>query len=104
MARSIFPVAVEVLRLAGEGYLDRAAFADFESMPAGLAFHPDGRLLVCVSGHGLAAVDSSGKQTWLHQAGDQPLNCLTSVTAAPDGSIFRATAAARTCRKIGALI
>ena len=77
-----------VLRLSGDGYLDRAAFADFESNAGGLAFHPDGRLLVCVSGRGLAAVDPSGRQTWLHQVGDQPLNCLTSVTAAPDGSIF----------------
>jgi hypothetical protein len=78
----------QVLRLSGDGYLDRATFAVFETNAGGLAFHPDGRLLVCVSGRGLAAVDLSGKQTWLHQVGDQPLNCLTSVTAAPDGSIF----------------
>jgi Strictosidine synthase. len=33
-------------------------------------------------------VDGAGKQTWLLQAGDQPLNCLTSVAAAQDGNIF----------------
>ena len=73
----------QVLRLSGEGYLDRTTFASFEANAGGLAFHPDGRLLVCVSGRGLAAVDRSGKQTWLNQAGDQPLNCPTSVAAAP---------------------
>ena len=78
----------QVLRLSGEGYLDRTTFASFEANAGGLAFHPDGRLLVCVSGRGLTAVDRSGKQTWLNQAGDQPLNCPTSVAAAPDGSIF----------------
>jgi hypothetical protein len=78
----------QVLRLSGEGYLDRTTVASFEANAGGLAFHPDGRLLVCVSGRGLAAVDRSGKQTWLNQAGDQPLNCPTSVAAAPDGSIF----------------
>ena len=78
----------QVWRLAGESYLDRRIFAGFEGNAGGLAFHPDGRLLVCVSGHGLAAVDGVGKQTWLRLAGDQRLDCLTSVAAAPDGNIF----------------
>lgn len=85
----------QVWRLAGEGYLDRGIFATFDGNAGGLAFHPDGRLLVCVSGHGLAAVDGAGKQTWLLQAGDQPLNCLTSVAAAPDGNIFLCNGSSR---------
>ena len=44
----------QVLRLAGEGYADRTVFADFDGETGGLAFHPDGRLLVCVAGRGLA--------------------------------------------------
>ena len=78
----------QVLRLSGDGYRERQLFASFEGNAGGLASHPDGRLLVCVSGRGLAAADGSGRQAWLNQAGDQPLNCPTSVAAAPDGSIF----------------
>ena len=56
----------------------RSVFADRSTaMAGGLAFHPDGRLLVCVAGRGLAAVDAGGQQTWLKQADDQPLQCLT---------------------------
>jgi hypothetical protein len=78
----------QVLRLSGAGYATREKFAEFEGVAGGLAVHPDGRLLVCVAGRGLAAVDANGKQSWLNQVEDQPLHCLTSVTAAPDGSIF----------------
>src|ERR1700730_16859795 len=45
----------QVLRLAGAGYEARSVFAEFDGAAGGLAFHPDGRLLVCVAGRGLAA-------------------------------------------------
>jgi strictosidine synthase-like protein len=77
-----------VLRLSGTGYAARTVFAEFAGAAGGLALHPDGRLLVCIAGHGLAAVDAAGRQRWLNQVDDQPLHCLTSVAAAPDGSIF----------------
>lgn len=85
----------QVLRLAGEGYAERSLFASFEADAGGLAFHPDGRLLVCVAGQGLAAIDRNGQQSWLNQAADQPLNCLTSVAAAADGSIFMASGSSK---------
>ena len=52
---------------------------------AGLPSHPDGRLLVCVAGRGLAAVDA-GEPADLAQSGrrTQPLDCLP-VAVAPDG-------------------
>jgi sugar lactone lactonase YvrE len=78
----------KVVRLSGRGYATRSIFAEFEAPAGGLAVHPDGRLLVCVAGHGLAAVDASGRQRWLNQVEDQPLHCLTGVAAAPDGGIF----------------
>jgi sugar lactone lactonase YvrE len=78
----------QVFRLTGEGYASRSVFAMFEADAGGLAFHPDGRLLVCVAGHGLAAVDAAGRQTWLTNVDNQPLRCLTSVVAAADGTIF----------------
>ena len=78
----------QVFRLTGDGYVNRVVFATFEGNAGGLAMHPDGRLLVCVAGKGLAAVKSDGTQTWLTTAGDQPLHCLTSVAATADGTIF----------------
>src|SRR5260370_379893 len=74
--------------LAGEGYGERSVFATFDGNAGGLAFHPDGRLLVCVAGRGLAAVDGAGRQTWLNQVADRPLNCLTAIVAGGDGRIF----------------
>lgn len=78
----------QVLRLSGPSYEARTVVVEFDAAAGGLTVHPDGRLLVCVAGRGLAAVDSRGRQTWLNQVEDQPLHCLTSVAAAPDGSIF----------------
>ena len=85
----------QVLRLSGEGFRERAVFVSFDGNAGGLAFHPDGNLLVCVSGKGLAAVDRSGRQTWLNQVADQPLNCLTAVVAGSDGGIFAANGSSR---------
>jgi Strictosidine synthase len=85
----------DVLRLEGEGYARRSVFASFEGKAGGLALHPDGRLLVCIAGRGLAAVDSRGRQAWLTQVADQPLGCLTSVAAGPDGTIFMSEGSSR---------
>jgi hypothetical protein len=85
----------EVLRLEGEGYERRSVFASFEGKAGGLALHPDGRLLVCIAGRGLAAVDSGGRQSWLTQAADRPLACLTGVAAASDGTIFMSDGSSR---------
>jgi hypothetical protein len=85
----------QVLKLSGEGFRNRVPVAAFEDNAGGLALHPDGRLLVCVAGRGLAAVDAAGRQSWLMQAADQPLHCLTGVTAAADGTIFMSDGSSR---------
>ena len=85
----------QVLKLSGEGFRSRAVVGEFEATAGGLALHPDGRLLVCVAGRGLAALDTAGRQRWLMQAADQPLHCLTSVTAAADGTIFMSDGSSR---------
>jgi Strictosidine synthase len=94
-----------VLRLSGKGYEARALVTEFAQSAGGLAFHPDGRLLVCVAGQGLAAVDAAGRQRWLGQVEDLPLACLTDVAAAADGTIFasegsRLNAAQDWCRDL----
>jgi hypothetical protein len=87
--------ANQILRLAGTGFAERSVFVTLDGTAGGLAFHPDGRLLVCVAGRGLLAIAPGGEQTWLNQAGEQPLQCLTDVIAAPDGTIFLTDGSAR---------
>jgi hypothetical protein len=78
-----------VLRLSGEGFASRAVVAEFEGDAGGLAIHPDGRLLVCVAGHGLAALDPArGNPQWLDAVDGQALTGLISVAASADGRIF----------------
>ncbi|MCD0421888.1 SMP-30/gluconolactonase/LRE family protein [Rhodopseudomonas sp. BR0M22] len=78
-----------VLKLSGTDYVTRTIMAEFDGEAGGLALHPDGRLLVCVAGRGLAAIDPAQPEPrWLNDVGGRPLVGLLSVTAAPDGRIF----------------
>jgi sugar lactone lactonase YvrE len=80
-----------VLKLSGLGFTERALVAEFDGDAGGLALHPDGRLLVCVAGRGLAALDPAKPEPrWLSAVDGQALAGLLSVTAAPDGRIFAA--------------
>ena len=79
-----------VLKLSGAGFAQRDLVAEFDGEAGGLAIHPDGRLLVCVAGHGLAAIDPAkpAAPQWLRSVDGHPLAGLLSVAAAPDGRIF----------------
>ena len=78
-----------VLKLSGTGFATRTLVAEFDGDAGGLALHPDGRLLVCVSGRGLAAIDPAKPQPrWLEAAEGRALAGLLSVAAGPDGRIF----------------
>jgi SMP-30/Gluconolactonase/LRE-like region len=78
-----------VLRLSGPGFVTREVVVEFESDAGGLTVHPDGRLLVCVAGSGLAALDPARPTPrWLSSVDGQPLAGLTSVAASGDGRIF----------------
>lgn len=78
-----------VLKLSGNGFATRAVVTEFDGEAGGLAVHPDGRLLVCVAGRGLAAIDPvNPKPRWLEAAEGRALAGLLSVAAAPDGRIF----------------
>jgi hypothetical protein len=79
----------QVLKLTGADFATRTVVAEFEDDAGGLALHPDGRLLVCVAGRGLAAIDpAKPAPRWLEAAGGSALVGLLSVTAAPDGRMF----------------
>jgi len=78
-----------VLKLSGTGFETRHLVMEFDGEAGGLALHPDGRLLVCVGGRGLAAIDPENpRPLWLERAEGQLLAGLLSVTAAPDGRIL----------------
>ena len=78
-----------VLQLSGEGFATRAVVAEFDGDAGGLAIHPDGRLLVCVAGRGLAALDPArGNPHWLNAVDGQALTGLISVAASANGRIF----------------
>lgn len=78
-----------ILRLSGAGFATRTLVAEFEADAGGLAIHPDGRLLVCVAGRGLAAIGpAKGELRWLQTVDGGALSSLLSVAAAPDGRIF----------------
>jgi len=78
-----------VLRLSGDKFATRTLVAEFDGDAGGLAIHPDGRILVCVAGRGLAAIDpAKSEPRWLGTADGCALAGLMSVAAAPDGRIF----------------
>lgn len=82
-------VGKRVLKLSGEGFSTRTVVAEFDDDAGGLALHPDGRLLVCIAGRGLAAIDpAKSEPRWLEAADGSALAGLLSVTAAPDGQIY----------------
>ena len=81
----------KVLKLSGHGFANRSLVAEFEGDAGALAVHPDGQLLVCVAGRGLAAFDpNSPEPRWLEAADGRSLVGLTAIAAAPDGRIFAA--------------
>jgi hypothetical protein len=82
-------VGKQVLRLSGDSFATRATVATFDGEAGGLAIHPDGRILVCVAGRGLAAIDPTKPEPrWLETAEGSALAGLISVAVAPDGHIF----------------
>ena len=78
-----------VFKLSGGDLATRTLVAEFDGDAGGLAVHPDGRLLVCVAGRGLAAFDPARVEPrWLDKTDGRTLTGLLSVTVAPDGRIF----------------
>src|SRR5579872_675042 len=77
-----------IWRLSGEGYEDRAVFAEFQDRVGALVFDCDRRLLVCTA-RGLAVLDDAGGTIErIETVEGEPLRCLTAVACAPDGAVF----------------
>ena len=77
-----------VVRLSGESYNDQEVFAEFEGNAGGLSFHPDGRLMVCISGKGLAIISRDGATNWIQMEEDKSIRCPTAAVAGPDGEVY----------------
>ncbi|MFL6839160.1 MAG: SMP-30/gluconolactonase/LRE family protein [Bradyrhizobium sp.] len=78
-----------VLKLSRDNLVTRTLVAEFDGEAGGLAIHPDGRLLVCVAGRGLAAIDPAKPEPhWLEAADGRAFAGLLSVTTSSDGRIF----------------
>ena len=85
-----------ILRCVGPDFSERSNFASFSSPVGGLAWTGDGRLIACVSNQGLVALSANGEPVGkLDSVSGEPIACPTSVTTAPDGTIY-ATDGSRT--------
>ena len=78
-----------ILRCAGPDFEQRTVFATLDDLVGGLAWTPDGRLLACVSKHGLVALSAKGQAVGsLDRAGGETIACPLSVATASDGAIY----------------
>lgn len=68
---------------------DLTVFAEFDGPAGGMTFCPDGRLMVCVSGKGVAFVEESGALAGSVDIADRlPIRCPLSALAGPDGLVY----------------
>ena len=66
-----------------------AEWAQVGGRPLGMAWHPDGRLFVCVAGVGLVTVTPEGEtEVVLAEFQDRPLRVLDDVDIAADGTVY----------------
>ncbi|MDE3175840.1 MAG: SMP-30/gluconolactonase/LRE family protein [Pseudomonadota bacterium] len=78
-----------ILRCAGADFEQRSLFAALPAPVGGLAFASDGRLLACVSRHGLVAISAGGEIVGrLESASGEPIACPLSAAVATDGTIY----------------
>lgn len=78
-----------IVRCAGQDFDRREVFARLAAPVGGLAWTADGRLIACVSRHGLVALSTSGGIVGtLGKSGEVAIECPTSVCVAPDGTIY----------------
>lgn len=78
-----------ILRCQGPDFTERAEFARLPAPVGGLAWTLDGRLIACVSRHGLVALSRSGEVVGkLELVAGEPIDCPTAVAVAPDGAVY----------------
>lgn len=79
----------EILIFAGPDFAERGLFARFDADVGGLGWSQDGRLLACVSGRGVCALNEKGvAEKWLESVDGEALACPLALAAAADGTIY----------------
>lgn len=78
----------KVIRFAGAHFERPEIAAEFDGLATGLARHPHGGVVVCVTGQGIAFVGGPESGRMLEIAGAQGLKCPTAVTVGPAGDIY----------------
>lgn len=69
---------------------------DTKGRPLALAFHPDGRLIICDAHAGLLALDGAGKvEVLAKEQGGIPFRFVDDLAIAKDGTIYFSDASAR---------
>jgi sugar lactone lactonase YvrE len=79
----------QVFRFRAGNEEDLTVFAEFDGSAGGMNFCPDGRLMVCVAGKGLAFVDEYGALAGAVDIAEElPIRCALSAVAGPDGAVY----------------
>ncbi|MBT4265618.1 MAG: SMP-30/gluconolactonase/LRE family protein [Deltaproteobacteria bacterium] len=78
----------KVLKSASLGEAQFDVYAEFNGITGGLSFHPDGSLMVCVSGEGVWFVNASGALEKMALSLEKPLLSPTCIAPGPDGVIY----------------
>jgi len=94
----------DIVRFSGPDFKTQETFAHIGGHPLGMAFDPDGNLLVCVGGMGLYGVKPSGEvykltdettRTWNSVNDDSRLRLADDLDVTPDGQVYFSEATIR---------
>lgn len=78
----------KVFRFADANFTPPEVAAEFDGLATGVAPHPDGGVVVCVAGVGVAFVGGPQSGRMLEIAGSQGLECPTAVAVSAAGDIY----------------
>jgi sugar lactone lactonase YvrE len=79
----------QVFRFRAGKEEDVTGFAEFDGPAGGMNFCPNGRLMVCVAGKGVAFVDEYGALVRKVDIAEKlPIRCALSAVAGPDGAVY----------------
>jgi ribose transport system permease protein len=94
----------DIVRFSGPDFQTQETFAHIGGHPLGMAFDPDGNLLVCVGGMGLYGVKPGGEvykltdettRTWNSVNDDSRLRLADDLDVTPDGQVYFSEATIR---------
>ncbi|MCF8467465.1 MAG: SMP-30/gluconolactonase/LRE family protein [Sneathiella sp.] len=94
----------DIMKFSGPNFEKQEVFAHIGGHPLGMAFDPDGNLLVCVGGMGLYGIKPGGEvyrltdqtnRTWYSVNDDSRLRLADDLDITPDGEVYFSEATIR---------